>query len=210
MTMVKSETTTMVDPVGAVVLAGGRSRRFGGQDKGLILLAGQPLVAWVVGRLRAQVHALAISANRNQAAYAEYGQVVADAMPGQPGPLAGVHAASCCLEDEWVLTAPCDMPFLPVDLVGRLYAGARQAGVAAVYAADDAQAHYTIMLIRRTLLTDIPLFLDQGGRRVQDWLARVQARPVRFGDAPQAFFNVNTPEDLERAGRLATLYPTPG
>lgn len=195
--------------VGAVVLAGGRARRFGGQDKGLILLGGQPLVAWVIRRLRPQVGVLVLSANRNLTAYAAMGRVVADTLPGQPGPLAGVHAASSCLGCEWVLTAPCDAPFLPLNLVSRLHAGARQAGVEAVYAAEEGQAHYTVMLIRRALLSDIPRFMYQGRRRVQDWLARVDARAVLFGDTPHAFFNINTPEDLAQAERLAALDPPP-
>jgi molybdopterin-guanine dinucleotide biosynthesis protein A len=197
--MAGSETSSSALTVGAVVLAGGRARRFGGQDKGLILLDGRPLVAWVIQRLRPQVAELVLSANRNLTAYAALGRVVADVLPGQPGPLAGLHAASGHLACEWVLTAPCDTPFLPLDLLDRLLAGASQAGVEAVYAADARQAHYTVMLVRRPLLADIAVFLDEGGRRVQDWLARVHARPVVFGDAAQAFFNVNTPEDLVRA-----------
>ncbi len=198
---------TPADSVGAVVLAGGRARRFGGQDKGLILLGGVPLVAWVIRRLEPQVDALLISANRNLSAYADMAEVVEDTLPGQPGPLAGVHAAYGHLASEWVLTAPCDAPFLPSDLVVRLRTGARRAGVGAVYAADDRQAHYTVMLIERTRLTDIPVFLEEGGRRVQDWLARVQAQPVPFRDDPHAFFNINTPQDLALAETLLSRPP---
>lgn len=196
--------------VGAVVLAGGRARRFGGQDKGLILLHGQPLVVWVVRRLRPQVGALVLSANRHLDTYADFGQTVADALPGQPGPLAGIHAAGSILQCEWVLTAPCDTPFLPLDLASRLMDEARRAGVQAVYAAEDEQGYSGVMLFCRALLPDIAAFLTGGGRRVRDWLARVQARPVLFRDDPHAFFNINTPADLEQAERLALRSPPPG
>lgn len=194
--MAESGAPTTANSVGAVVLAGGRARRFGGQDKGLILLGGEPLAAWVIRCLRPQVHSLVLSANRNLESYAALGQVVTDAIPGQPGPLAGIHAGADSLGCEWALTVPCDAPFLPSDLISRLHAGALHAGVDAVYAADDRQAHYTVLLLRRALTAGIPAFLAAGGRRVQDWLAQLRARPVLFRDDPYAFFNINTPADL--------------
>lgn len=208
--MAGSEGPITAASVGAVVLAGGRARRFGGQDKGLILLRGQPLAAWVLGRLRAQVGERLLSANRNLSAYAAMGQVVRDALPGHLGPLAGVHAAGRHMRCEWVLTVPCDTPFLPLDLASRLLVGARQAGVEAVYAADEEQPHFGVMLFRRALVGEIEVFLTDGGRRVQDWLARAHARPVLFRADPHAFLNINTPEDLALAERLAAHYPQPG
>lgn len=208
--MAGSEGLTTAASIGAVVLAGGRARRFGGEDKGLILLCGQPLVAWVIRRLRPQVAELVISANRNTTAYAAFGPAVTDTLPDQPGPLAGMYAAGLSMQCEWVLTAPCDTPFLPLDLAHRLLLGARQTGVDAVYVADDHQAHYGLMLFRRALVGEIEDFLTAGGRRVQDWLARVHAQPVLFRDDPQAFLNINTPADLALAERLAAHYPPPG
>lgn len=193
--------------VGAVVLAGGRARRFGGRDKGLIPLNGRPLVAWVLQRLEGQVQDLVLSANRNLAEYAALGHpVAADAIPGQAGPLAGIYTAAQGMKCEWVLTAPCDTPFLPLDLASRLLAHARGAGAQAVFAADDAQLHYSVMLFRRTLVRELRDFLHMGGRKAREWLLRVQAEPVLFQDDPYAFFNVNTPEDLARAESLALRY----
>lgn len=197
--MAQSEALARAQSVGAVVLAGGRARRFGGQDKGLILLGGKPLAGWVICRLRPQVDSLVLSANRNLEAYATLGRVVIDEIPGQPGPLAGIHAGAKGLDCAWVLAVPCDAPFLPPDLVSRLHTGALDAGVDAVYAADERQAHYTVLLLRRPLTAGIPAFLAAGGRRVQDWLAQLKARPVLFRDDPYAFFNINTPAALALA-----------
>lgn len=194
-------------PIGAVVLAGGRARRFGGRDKGLVRLNGQPLAAWVIRRLAPQVRDLMLSANRNLSDYAALGHpVVADAIPGQAGPLAGIHTAARALRCEWVLTAPCDTPFLPADLASRLLERARREGLDAVYAADDQQLHYSVMLFRRALHDDLAAFLRIGGRKAREWLVRVHAEPVLFEDDPYAFFNVNSPEDLARAEGLALRY----
>ncbi len=193
--------------VGAVVLAGGRGSRLGGRDKGLIPLGGRPLVAWVVGRLAPQVQRLVVSANRDREAYAALGwPVQADLLPGQPGPLAGIDAAARQLDCEWVLTAPCDTPFLPTDLVARLLAQAQGDGQQAVYVAEASRGHYTLALYQREALQRLPDFLAAGGRSLQGWLTRLDARPVLFEGEPEALLNINTPEDLARAEHLAPRY----
>lgn len=190
--------------IGAIVLAGGRARRFGGQDKGLICLRGRPLAAWVLDRLRGRVAEVVLSANRHLAEYAALGwPVVSDRIPDHAGPLAGIHAAAAGLASEWVLTAPCDTPFLPLDLVPRLLTAVQARASLAVYAAEDDQPHYGVMLFNRTLLDPLADFLQSGGRRAGAWLQAVGASPVIWTGGGEAFFNVNTPADLARADVLA-------
>ena len=118
----------MRDRITGLILAGGRARRMGGQDKGLIPLAGRPLIAWVIEALRPQVGSILISANRNQAAYAAFGYPVIGDEAGGPdltgfqGPLAGIAAAMTLAQTPWLLTLPCDTPLLPADLAARLAA----------------------------------------------------------------------------------------
>jgi len=189
--------------VGAIILAGGRARRFGGQDKGLIPLLGRPLIQWTLDRLAPQVGEIVISANRNLADYGRLGcRVVADSLPDHPGPLAGILSAAQAIECEWVLTSPCDTPFLPADLVDRLLDVARDSGVRVIRAADPCQVHYTVMLCHCGLLPDLAEYLAGGGRQVQAWQARHACREAVFDDA-LAFLNINTPEDLQQAERLA-------
>ncbi len=100
----------------------------GGEDKGLIPLAGRPLIAWVIDALAPQVGRILISANRNQAAYAAFGHpVIGDEaggteLTGFQGPLAGIAAAMTRMETPWLLTLPCDAPLAPADLASRLAA----------------------------------------------------------------------------------------
>ena len=100
----------------------------GGQDKGLIPLAGRPLIAWVIAALTPQVGRILISANRNQAAYAAFGhpvigdEAVGAGLAGFQGPLAGIAAAMTRMETPWLLTLPCDAPLAPADLAPRLAA----------------------------------------------------------------------------------------
>lgn len=190
--------------IGAVVLAGGRARRFGGQDKGLIRLQGRPLAAWVIDRLRPQVDAIVLSANRHFAEYGALGcPVVRDAIPGHAGPLAGIHATITVMGNEWVLTSPCDTPFLPLDLASRLLDAALGQGRQAVYAAEPQQPHYGIMLFNRALSDHLDAYLRAGGHKVETWLQAVDAVPVVWPACTEAFFNINTPDDLARAEALA-------
>lgn len=186
----------------ALILAGGRGRRLGGRDKGLLPLAGKPLAAWVIERLRPQVDDLVISANRHVEAYARLGcAVVTDTLPGQPGPLAGLLAAAAEARADWLLAAPCDTPLLPDDLARRMLDRAHQAGVPLVRAADAERSQYAIMLFQRALLPDMAAYLAAGGHRVQAWQAR-HAHAEAVFTAPHAFFNINTAADLALAESL--------
>lgn len=185
--------------IAAIVLAGGRGRRMGERDKGLVELAGRPLAAWVIERLRPQVGAIVVSANRNPEAYGGLGcPVVADDLPDQPGPLAGILAAGQRVAADWLLVTPCDTPFLPADLAERLLAVAREREVALVRAADRRQIHYAVMLLHRRLLADLAAALAAGERRVQSWQARHGHAEATF-DGPDAFLNINTEADLRLA-----------
>ncbi len=194
-------------PVCAVILAGGKARRLGGEDKGLLQLAQRPLVAWVADRLRGQVAEILINANRNFQRYAALGcTVVPDNLPDQPGPLAGVLAAAPATKQPWLLCVPCDVPFLPRDLVPRLYQQALASKVGLLRAADATGTHFAVMLIHRDLLADLQTFVEAGGRKVQSWQAKHANETVFFSEDQNAFINVNTPEDWQHAQRLAELH----
>lgn len=183
--------------VPAVILAGGLSRRMGGGDKGLRLLAGRPLIAHVAGRL-ADCAPLAINANGDPARFAAVDlPVIADGIAGHLGPLAGILAAmdwAAGLGASQVLTAPADTPFLPPDLLFRLLTP----GQAAFAIGPEGQEHPTIGLWPVAAAADLRAALRGGMRRVRDWTVSVGAVRVAFADEA-AFFNVNAPEDLVRA-----------
>jgi molybdopterin-guanine dinucleotide biosynthesis protein A len=194
-------------PVTAVILAGGLARRFKGEDKGLIQLAHRSLAAWVAERLHGQVAEILLNANRNLADYAAIGYpVVADHLPGNLGPLAGILAAGRTAQQEWLLTVPCDAPFLPLDLAVHLHAQALANDVPLVRAADDSGVHYAVMLLHRSLLADLDIYVQNGGRQVRAWQETHSLETVAFRGDPYAFLNVNTPDDLRTAQRLVRRY----
>lgn len=186
-------------PITGVILAGGLGRRMGGNDKGLQEFRGRPLAAWVAERLAPQVDELLISANRNGERYAAVGhRVVGDRVPGFAGPLAGLHAALEAAAHPLVVTVPCDSPFLPTDLVLRLFSGLTATGADVAVARAGGRAQPVFCLCRRDLLSHLAGYLASGERRMAGWYATLKVAEVAFDDEAEAFANINSREDLER------------
>ena len=182
-----------------VVLAGGMGRRMGGVDKGLQTLRGRPMAAWVVERLQPQVGPLIINANQNLDRYAEFGcPVVPDQIPDFAGPLAGLHAALSAARTPLVVTASCDSPFLPEDLVFRLFSALTAAGAELAVARTFDQPHPVFCLCRREVLPHLTDFLESGGRKIDRWYATLKIVEVAFDEVADAFENINTRDELSR------------
>jgi molybdenum cofactor guanylyltransferase len=185
-----------------VILAGGRSTRMGG-DKALAPLAGRPLVAHVAARLAPQVDSLFLNANGDAARFAFLRcAIVADAAPnGGGGPLAGVAAALRHAQEQgfdWLTTAPCDAPFLPLDLVARLAAAALQAQAPIAVAATAAGLEPMFALWMTALGAEVEAALATGVGGPRRLIAQFGAAQAAFADV-EAFANLNTPEDFAAA-----------
>jgi len=179
--------------VTAVILAGGRATRLGGVDKGLQALADKPLIEHVLSRLQGQAGSILINCNRSHDQYAAYGlPLVPDRLPEFPGPLAGLHAALHACMTPWLLTVPCDSPYLPEQLCARLMDGIGDA--AAIYACTP-ERQPVFALYRRSVLPALEAFLATGKRGVGQWLSHVDARTADFADCPTAFRNLNAADD---------------
>ena len=187
-----------------MVVAGGRSTRFGG-EKAVALLGDQPLLIWAVRRLQRACRDVAVNARpatRTEALAQGAGLRVLHDAPGDPdGPLAGVKAGLA-----WALASgaralavsPCDAPLLPDDLFARLIEAAGE-GAAMAVTAEERQPLCAVWPV-----SALP-FLTQalaGGAHPPTWrtLEDLGALQVRF-DPPEAFANINTREDLEIAAR---------
>ncbi len=182
-----------------VILAGGAGRRMGGADKALLPLAGRPLVAHVIDRLEPQVERLAISANGDPARLAFTGlPVLPDAVP--QGPLSGVLAALDWAEGaDAVVSVSVDTPFLPGDLVPRLWL-AGEGGLAV--ASCGGRLHPVCALWPRALRAPLRAYIAEGGAKVMRFCAEHGAAEAVFpGGDPDPFQNLNSPEDLAAAER---------
>jgi molybdopterin-guanine dinucleotide biosynthesis protein A len=183
-----------------LILAGGQGRRMGGVDKGLQLLRGKPMAQWALERLAPQVDEVLINCNQNLDAYARFGhRVVPDEIGGFAGPLAGLHAGLKAASHPWVVTVPCDSPFLPLDLVERLKNRIGDCDLAVAKTED--QAHPVFSLVRREVVENLEAFLRAGGRKIDAWYGSLRTVEVSFDDEAEAFRNINTLDELKENQR---------
>ncbi len=181
----------------AVVLAGGRATRMGGADKGLICFQGTPLAAQICAALEPQVAELMINANRNLERYRKLGhKVVEDQLADHQGPLAGMHAALLEAGHPWLLTIPCDGPFVCNDYAARMFDAAKNQTARLAVAHDGQRAQPVYSLIHRDLAGSLINFLQSGERKIDRWHAQHAFATVDFSDAQSMFVNVNTPQQL--------------
>lgn len=196
-----------------LILDGGRARRMGGADKGLLPLAGRPMLAHVVERLEPQCAMLALSANGDATRFAAFAlPVLADDPPGFAGPLAGVLAGlEFCRRAAppltHVATLPADAPFAPRDFVARLIAALATTGGTVALAASLGRTHPVAGLWPVKLAPALRhALIEEGLRKVEAFAARFSLATVDWPGAPiDPFFNVNTREDLGRAEALIAL-----
>jgi molybdopterin-guanine dinucleotide biosynthesis protein A len=168
----------------------------GEQDKGWVEFRGRPLVHWVLERFVPQVAEVLVSANRNLDRYAALNvRVVPDLLPDYRGPLAGLQAAFRSTAAELLASVPCDAPFLPADLVERLGQGLIAARAQVAVAACAGRLYPVFCLCRRSALAGLEAYLARGERRVEGWCRSQPLAQVEFDD-PDAFRNLNRPEDL--------------
>lgn len=196
------EATSPRAEVTGCILAGGRGRRFGGADKGLLELHGQPLIRHVLRRLQPQVTTTVINANRNLTHYQALGiPVLTDASDDFAGPLAGCLAALRHATTQYVVIVPCDSPFLPPDLVERLWrAGSvAQAEICAVHCAGRLQPVFALIATR--LAESLAAYLGAGGRKIDAWYRAHHLLEVDFEADSAAFMNINDASDLDSAER---------
>ncbi|WP_258000730.1 molybdopterin molybdotransferase MoeA [Janthinobacterium sp. ROICE36] len=189
-----------------LILAGGLGTRMGQHDKGMLPLHGQPLARHVLQRLVPQVGQLAISVHADAGAYARFGLPVwPDVLPGQLGPLAGLHSGMQHANTPYLLSVPCDSPLLPPDLAARLAAGLADndadLAIAVTEETDPAtgvtvrRPHPVFCLVKTSALPQLDAYLAAGERRMRTWHGDLKLTEVLF-ENHDAFGNINTPDEL--------------
>ncbi len=181
-----------------LILAGGRGSRMGSIDKGLQGFRGKPMVAHVLERLAPQVDEVLINANRNLDEYAAFGhRVIADAIDGFAGPLAGLQIGMTHASHPLIATVPCDSPFLPPDLIARLLAAMNRDNADLAVAKTFDQPHPVFCLTKTSLAPHLRAFLESGQRKIDKWYATLNVVEVPFDDEEAAFSNINTAAELK-------------
>lgn len=197
--------------ISCVILAGGESRRFHGNDKGLLDYKGKKLIEHVILRVSPQCSETFISCNRNLDHYAQFGlpllqddlDIISDDTNlakevKYQGPLLGIATAMSAVTHALLLVCSCDCPQLPPNLATELYRNLLKNEAAVSYAYDGDRHQYLASLWRVANCQEaLNEYLLAGGRAVKEFLQTQHIAITDFHNQRQAFVNINQPDDLE-------------
>ena len=183
-----------------LILAGGRATRMQELDKGLQIFRDATLIEHVIKRFAPQVNSLIINANRNQPSYSELGYpVVSDVRADYAGPLAGLEAGLLACETPFLLTVPCDSPFLPLNLASKLMRELERTNADLAMACSGNSAQPSLQpvfcLMKTMHLNRLQAYLNGGGRKMSGWFDGLTMTPVYFENETE-FTNLNTLDEL--------------
>jgi molybdopterin-guanine dinucleotide biosynthesis protein A len=182
----------------AAILAGGAARRMGGVDKAAIVVGGKSILERTLSVLHSHCDPIALIGRPSAPA-----PLIArpDPVAGREGPLSGILAALDWAPHPWIMIVPCDTPFLPADLVPRLWA--ERAGVDLVRTESLGCDHPTVALWRRDLRVPLAEAFSGGTRAIRDFTRTVKSTLVSFdADRYDPFMNLNSPADVEAAAAI--------
>lgn len=187
--------------VTACILAGGRGSRLGGIDKGLAVLDKKYLIEHCIERIAPQVDHILISANRNIETYSSLCEkVVSDTYGTFAGPLAGFLSGMVSANTRYLVTLPCDSPFIPHNLVSALSDPVVNHNADASVAITNGKSQPTFSFLTVSQHNSLEQYLLSGNRKIITWLEGLGLEKVNF-EEHLAFMNINTPEDLDIATR---------
>ena len=190
--------STICSHITAVILAGGKGRRMGGKDKGLVKFADKPLIQSVIEKILPQVEHIIINANRNTSDYEAFGyQVISDAVNDFQGPLAGFMAAMEFVTTKYIVFVPCDGPMLSDELVNRLARQLLKDNADIAVAHDGHRMQPVYVLISTHLRHSLEQYLLSNKRKIDQWYANHRVTIVDFSDTPDTFININTHQERD-------------
>jgi len=194
--MKKLNTNDCPETITCVILAGGKARRFEGQDKGLVKANQLSLIEHVIKQIQPQVNQLIISANRNLDEYRQLGfPVYPDSTGDFAGPLAGILTALEHINDGLLAVVPCDMPDLPANIINRLCQQLHQARADICSVSNNNRTQPLLSIMHKRVQKNLQQFLINDNHKVLEWLEQQNNTMLDLSNHP-VLCNINNIEDL--------------
>jgi molybdopterin-guanine dinucleotide biosynthesis protein len=203
--------------VPCVILAGGKGRRMGGKEKALIPLLDRPLLSYVLESVSGQVAPIALNINTNFEKFSKFGYpIIEDPIKGHLGPLAGILASlnwAQEIDKDWVMTLPCDTPFLPKNIAQRMIEAKKgELDIDLVVARSRGFNHPVVALWKSNLNSKLKNALDDGIRKIDLFTSKLKIAYVDFDTTNNLqfdpFTNLNSPLDLINAQQILGKLPS--
>jgi len=192
-----------------VVLAGGKSKRFG-EDKNKAKLNGKILLEHTLDKIKSKFNKIIIVSNNK---IAKNYITIDDCVEGQLGPLVGVLSAMKWIKKnnysyDWIITFPCDTPFFNVSIIDKFIDASKLNDSLLYFVKSEEKRHnifgiWSLKLIE-TLEKDI---IKNNYRKVEKWANKVGVKTIKISYREiDPFFNINTKEDLAEAEKILIKY----
>jgi len=181
--------------VSCLILAGGESKRMNHVDKGLVQFNSLPLIGHVINALQNQVDDFVISANRNFEQYQQFSSTVIPDNGEKHGPLSGIAAALPACKHEHILIVPCDMPYLPGNLLSTLLNNFKHSNIAII---EVHKRQQLVFLMHKSLLPSLREHLSTGQYKLMQWIKTHSPTIVNCNDMAHAFKNINSTHELNQ------------
>ena len=199
-----------------VILAGGKGRRMGGKEKGLINLLDRPLISYVLEKVSGKAAPIALNINTNFEKFKNFGyEILEDPFKGHLGPLVGILASlnwAKNIKQKWVLTLPCDTPFLPQNLIESLLKVKNEnPDLDLVVAKSRGFNHPVIALWKTDNNLILKKAIEEGIRKIDIFTSQLKTIHVNFDEIDKSksdpFTNLNSPKDLISAMQILGKLP---
>ena len=199
-----------------VILAGGQAKRMGGKDKALIELQNRTLLSHVLEKISGYASPVGLNINKNQEKFTKFNYpILKDKIEGYLGPLSGIFTAinwAKEINEDWVLTLPCDTPYLPNDLIPRLIKLALDVDnkFDVISVKCNNQTHPVIGLWKTNLIHKLENSLKNGVRKIDLFTSEINIKYIEyfFDDfSLDPFLNLNSPSDILHSQKILGNIP---
>lgn len=168
-----------------------------GQFKASVNFLGQPLINHVFERLQTQVDNIFINSNRQIPSLNLKTKMIEDEISNYQGPLAGLQAGLRQINCQWLQIAPCDTPFIPLDLTEKLISTAINTDNPIIVPSVNDRLHPTLGLMNQSILPLLDQFLETGQRGFIQFIEHVGYLSTPFADE-KSFININSHDDVKK------------
>ena len=187
-----------------VILAGGKSRRFGA-DKAVAKLGEKSLIDYTINKLEPKFAEILVITNNPMQVSKNNIFFIKDTMAGQLGPLVGILSAMEWVKNndknyEWIISFPCDTPFFEKEIIDKVINSQKSSDKKLLFLKSGNKRHNIFGLWSIELMEQLRNDINQGARKVEDWANKIGTEIVEINsESDKSFLNINTKLDLEDA-----------
>ena len=180
-----------------LILAGGKSSRMGGNDKGLIKINDEYIMSELIELSEIFTNSVILNINRNKDIYEKFKiKLISDLHSNFQGPLAGIYSGMTEAKTKYILVLPCDCPMISDIFFKDILKDNFRDKIRCAHDGNRLQPVHA--LIDKSMASNLKVFLDSGERKIEKWYNQEKLEIIDFSNNPQFFMNINTPEDLEK------------